>query len=602
MLRGVRHSLVLLAAGTTFAGGGAAAAQSRPEGAVVQPLPGSDEGAELRRHLADLAANPRSVASLVGAGRAALRVGDGQAALGFFARAEEIAPSDARVKAGMASAFVLLGQGDAALRFFAEASRFGAPEAEIARDRGLAYDLSGNPRRAQQDYALILQRGEDAETRRRMALSLAISGHREAGLRALDPLIRNRDRAAFRTRAFVLALTGDATGAAQAVDSAMPGQGAAMAPFLSRLAALNPAQKAMAVHFGHFPADGRAVQMAQAIDTSAHPAAVALTGAAPAAPTRFAQQVARPQARTPTPAAQQPRRRVALADPVTRRDDDLDRSERIGPGSRAEGRRPLGPVRSTSSNRSTPQPARSTAAATPAPTTTQPVRTATAQPLEIPPAMRTDPAPARQETAAPPVDAAPAIVRETPIVTQETPPAEEAPARIVVQDTPRPVAQEPAAPAPPAPAAGDLSDIAALVQSLPAEEESRRAAPPAAQRSATTAQPRPQAVRTTTPTRTAARTPAAPPHPSRHWVQIANGERSAFSFQLGRLRQAAPELLRTRTAYWARNGATSERLLVGPFATSAEAQAFVTQLSRKNVAAFPWTSDAGEEVERLPAR
>jgi len=651
MLRGVRRSLVLLAAGTAYAGGSAAAAQSRPAGAVVQPLPGGDEGAELRRHLADLGANPRSVSSLIGAGRAAIRVGDGQAALGFFARADEIAPGDARVKAGMASAFVLLGQSEAALRFFAEASRLGAPEVEIARDRGLAYDLTGNPRRAQQDYALVLQRGEDSETRRRMALSLAISGHREAGLRALDPLIQGRDRAAYRTRAFVLALTGDANGAAQAVDTAMPGQGAAMAPFLSRLAELNPAQKAMAVHFGHFPADGRPVQMAQAVDTTAHPAAVALTGAAPEAPstpTRFAQQAARPQQRTAAPVQQQ-RRRVALADPVTRRDDELDRSERIGPGSRSsEGRRPLRPVRSTATaereqpvRSSTPpansaaQPAVRTAAPSPAPAS-RPLQTASAPPLEIPPAMRQDPAPApaRQETSSPvrqqpapvaqpqpqqqPAATAPIVVRETarPIVqetlsvVQETPPP-------AVQETPAAAREEapaPAAPAPATPVVEDFSDVAELVRSLPAEEEARRtAAPqrttPAPTRSTpartTPAQTRtatPGAARSTSPARTAARTPASPPHPSRHWVQIANGERTAFAFQLGRLRQAAPELLRTRTAYWARNGATSERLLIGPFATAAEAQAFVTQLSRKNVAAFTWTSDAGEEVERLPTR
>jgi tetratricopeptide (TPR) repeat protein len=642
MLRGVRRSLVLLAAGTAYAGGTAAAAQHAP-GAIVQPLPGNDGGAELRRHLADLAANPRSVASLVGAGRAAIRVGDGEAALGFFARAEEIVPNDARVKAGMASAFVLLGRGDAALRFFAESSRYGAPESEIARDRGLAYDLTGNPRRAQQDYAMVLQRGEDAETRRRMALSLAISGHREAGLRALDPLLRNHDRAAYRTRAFVLALTGDAAGASQAVDAAMPGQGSAMAPFLSRLAGLNPAQKAMAVHFGHFPADGRPVQMAQAVDTTPYPAAVALTGAAPTAtaPGRFAQQVARPQQRTAAaqqPQQQQPRRRVALAQPVTRRDDELDRSERIGPGSRSEGRRPLAPVRANAQAAREQQPAAAArsvpAASSPAPAQTQPIRIASAPPLEIPPAMRQDPPPAasqqtvpavRQDPPAPvrqqpvpaprqaPPAAAEALPQETPVVLQEAPPT------VVRQDVPASAASEPPAePAPPpatSPAVADFSDVAALVQSLPTEEDppARRAPPTSRPATAparsTPAQATPSQSRTATPaagrsaaaSRTTARTPAPPPHPSRHWVQIANGERSAFAFQLGRLRQSAPELLRNRQAWWAKNG-NSERLLVGPFATEAEARAFVTQLSRKDVASFPWTSDAGEEVERLPAR
>jgi len=598
LLRGVRRGLVLLAAGTAYAaGGGTAAAQSRAPGAVVQPLPAADEGAELRRHLADLAANPRSLASLIGAGRAAVRVGDGEAALGFFARAEEVAPSDARVKAGMASAYVLLGQPQAALRLFAEAARLGAPEVEVARDRGLAHDLSGNPRRAQQDYLLVLHRGDDPETRRRLALSLAVSGHRDAALRALDPLLRRHDRAAYRTRAFVLALTGDANGAAQAVDGAMPGQGAPMAPFLSRLGSLGPAQKAMAVHFGHFPADGRAVQTA-AVDTSPLPAAVAFTGAAPSAPTRFAAAA--------QPAPRGTRRRAALAEPVgSRREGARDRAagrrEPVATAStapRSSGRRTIvtsvadipgaGPIK-PDEPAAQPQPGFSTP---PAAQAGEPVRIASSQPLEIPPAMR-------QEPAATPVRREP---EPQPAVRQDSPPP-----AVVRQIRPAAAREEPAAsPAAEAPAVPAFSDVAALVQSLPVEEEPRPAASGPSRDAAT--RPAAAPARTTAaPARTgraASRPPArpaAPPHPSRHWVQIANGDRSAFAFQLGRLRQSAPELLRARTAYWARNGG-SARLLVGPFATAAAARAFVNQLAREDVSAFPWTSEAGEEVARLPAR
>ena len=634
MLRGARRSFALLAAGTTLAAGGAAVAQV-PRGAVVQPLPAPDQGAELRRYLADLAANPRSVSSLVGAGRAALRVGDGQAALGFFARAEEIAPADARVKAGMASAFVLSGRSDAALRYFADAARLGAPEIELARDRGLAYDMSGNPRRAQQDYALVLQRGEDAETRRRMALSLAISGHRDAALRAIDPLIRSRDTAAYRTRAFVLALTGDANAAAQAVDAAMPGQGAAMAPFLARLSGLNPAQKAMAVHFGHFPADGRPVQMAQGIDTSAHPAAVALTGAAPLVSARpTAQPIARRRTALAAPVNREPRRRPG---------EELDRSARIGPGSRTDTRRPASEVRTAASTPvARPQPARQQP--TPQPgfsagtvQTRQPAQVAARQPLEIPPAMRQDIPPAmRQDPPQPARQDPPQPVRQDPPRSTATEPAaaavgEPAPSFSPPSPTidsslpaarPSPAAEtelagaEPAATPAPTPA---FSDIAALVQSLPAEEEARAAAaraaaprvtPPARQTTTpsrtTTAANRataPAASRTGTAgsTRTAARTPAAPAHPARHWVQIANGAPGALAFELGRIRRAAPALMQGRTAWSAANGA-SGRLLVGPFETTAAARAFINQLARVDVAAFPWSSRAGEEVARLPAR
>ncbi|HWT12469.1 MAG TPA: tetratricopeptide repeat protein, partial [Allosphingosinicella sp.] len=247
-----------------------------PRGAVVQPL-GPDNGAELRRHLTTLADNPRSLDALIGAGRAANESGDAEAALSFFGRADELSPRNPRIKAGMASALVQMGRAQAALNLFAQAIALGAPEAEIAGDRGLAYDMIGDPRRAQRDYTLALRRRDDAELRRRLALSLAISGQRDAALRMIDPQLRRNDRAAWRTQAFVLALTGDAAGATRTAQGTMPpGAAAAMAPFLARLVVLSPAQKAMAVHFGHFPSDGRARADSGVADTSADPGAVAL--------------------------------------------------------------------------------------------------------------------------------------------------------------------------------------------------------------------------------------------------------------------------------------------------------------------------------------
>src|SRR5690606_13476690 len=125
---------------------------------------------------------------------------------------EEVAPRDGEVKAGMGSAFVLMEEPEAALRFFAEAEALGEAEASFAKDRGLAYDLTGDSPRAQADYAIALKRRDEPETRERLALSLAISGDREGALAAIDRLVRNQDRSAWRTRAFVLALTGDTAG------------------------------------------------------------------------------------------------------------------------------------------------------------------------------------------------------------------------------------------------------------------------------------------------------------------------------------------------------------------------------------------------------
>ncbi|HYJ82425.1 MAG TPA: SPOR domain-containing protein, partial [Allosphingosinicella sp.] len=214
--------------------------------------------AALSRNLRSLAANPKSVTSLMGAGRAALDLGDAQAALTFFARAEEQMPRDGRVKMWIASALVQLQQPHAALKFFRDAAELGVPAADFARDRGLAHDIAGNPREAQRDYRLALLKGRDDETTRRLALSLAISGEREPALRLLEDQLLVRDRAAERARVLVLALTGDTAAATRAVQAAMPGpQAGAMSPFLARLPTLSPADRALAVHLGVFPQDGR---------------------------------------------------------------------------------------------------------------------------------------------------------------------------------------------------------------------------------------------------------------------------------------------------------------------------------------------------------
>ena len=61
------------------------------------------------------------------------------------------------------------------------------------------------------------------------------------------------DAAGARTRAFVLALTGDANGAKGAIDAAMPGSSSNMAYFFRKLPALRSDQKAAAVNLGIFP-------------------------------------------------------------------------------------------------------------------------------------------------------------------------------------------------------------------------------------------------------------------------------------------------------------------------------------------------------------
>ncbi len=236
-----------------------AAAQSS-----YSPYAESPSGA-LARYVRTLASSPRDFSALIGAGRAALALGDTDAAAGFFARADEVSPNSPLPQAGMGAVSVANGDARAALPYFARAQQLGAPVATFGADRGLAYDLLGQQAQAQADYRAALGGIDGDEARRRLALSLAISGIKAEALQTLIPLQSKGDAAAGRIRAFVLALTGDSRGAMAAIDAAMPGSWSRVAPFLQRLPALAPAQKAAAVNLGIFPdADGVAYASASA--------------------------------------------------------------------------------------------------------------------------------------------------------------------------------------------------------------------------------------------------------------------------------------------------------------------------------------------------
>jgi hypothetical protein len=99
-----------------------------------------------------------------------------------------------------------------------------------------------------------------------------------------------------------------------------------------------------------------------------------------------------------------------------------------------------------------------------------------------------------------------------------------------------------------------------------------------------------------------AKKPSAPAEPSRHWVQVAGGaDKAALPRELARLKAKAPTLLAARGGWTAPLNATN-RLLVGPFKSGGEAQAFVNQLKAADLSAFAWTSAAGEKIEKLAAK
>ncbi|HEX8222387.1 MAG TPA: SPOR domain-containing protein [Allosphingosinicella sp.] len=566
----------------------------------------------LSRNLRSLAANPKSATALMGAGKAALELGDAQAALTFFARAEEQLPRDGRIKMWIGTALVHLQQPHAALKFFRDATDLGVPVAELARDRGLAHDVAGSPREAQRDYRLALQRGRDDEATRRLALSLAISGEREPALRLIEDQLLVRDRAAERTRALILALTGDTAGATRAAQAAMPGpQASAMSPFLARLPTLSPTGRALAVHLGIFPSDGRTAAPAT---YAANDFANAVTDAGRPDP---AQTLLQRRQTPPEPASSAPRRRPGSEAPAATASvapTPVGRNSRSGATASASVR--PAPVRPTTTARSggvnpawalsrgldpTPPARRAEPrqkAAEPAPQPTKPASETVI--ASVSPGF---------SIAAPQSQSAPTPVVETPVQPAPTPVVESP-----VQPEPRPAetqiaAAEPTVPPPAAtqiaaadppvpapqsegtPAGSRLADLSAAIATVDDPEAAPVKPKPAARAAAAAAKP---------PAKKAK--PAPPAEPSRVWVQVAGGaQKAALPREFDRLKAKAPKLLGGRTAWTAPLNATN-RLLVGPFPGSREAQAFVNQLKTADLSAFAWTSEAGQKIEKLPAK
>lgn len=335
----------LRAAALTLAGI-AIAIPSLPSAALAQAVPVYAEtpADALARNVRILATSPRDFNALVSAGKAALQLGDAQAAAGFFGRAEEVSPNSPLPKAGMGAALVATGDPDGALVYFAQAQRLGASIASFGCDRGLAYDLKGNQVAAQTDYRAALSGTDRDEARRRLALSLAISGQKSLALETLQPLLQRHDAGAWRVRALVLALSGDLVSAKAALDSRMPGASASMDPFFRRLPTLTSGQKAAAVHLGIFPDSGVALASASAGEdrlaaieqflAQPQPAAPAIQAAPPPPQYNYAASPPAASARPTAPVrlASVSRTQVQAESPV----DDLIETKRVpsNPGGR----------------------------------------------------------------------------------------------------------------------------------------------------------------------------------------------------------------------------------------------------------------------------
>lgn len=272
---------------------------------VVQPLPPA-AAQDLSNALSRLAADADNVDAMLDAGEAALALGDIDAAIGFFGRARQNAPENSRISLGMARAYVASRRPVEALRFFAEAEAAGVSNERMAADRGLAFDLVGDGASAQALYRLAMEGGAGSQVARQLALSQAISGDRKGFEATLLPLLEKGDHAAFRTRAFGLAILGDTQDAIKiARDMMQPNMAARIEPYLRYMTRLTPAQQAAAGNLGVFPSSGSVGRDTPAI------------ARANVAPPRLAERAAPPPPSPPAPArAMQPDRQLAPAGPA----------------------------------------------------------------------------------------------------------------------------------------------------------------------------------------------------------------------------------------------------------------------------------------------
>ena len=209
---------------------------------------------ELRAAMRRISFNPSDADALADAGNASLLLGDANAALNFFTRANAIRPNNSRIVSGLATATVRTENPFEALRLFDDAVRLGASERSIAADRALAFDLLGNFGRAQQDYQLARTVASSDDIIIRQAVSLSLAGQKEQADAMLLPLLQRNSPMAWRARAFMLAARGDLRESNKVAQGFMDATSAQkMERFFRLMPNLTGAQQAAAIHLGHFP-------------------------------------------------------------------------------------------------------------------------------------------------------------------------------------------------------------------------------------------------------------------------------------------------------------------------------------------------------------
>ena len=531
--------------------------QATPAAPIISEPAGA---AELRAAMRRISINPSDADAMADAGNASLVLGDANAALNFFTRANALRPGSSRIVSGLATATVRTENPFEALRLFDQAVSLGANERAIALDRALAFDLLGNFNRAQQDYKLARTASISDDLVIRQAVSLSLAGQKDAADAMLLPLLERNSATAWRARAFMLAARGDVRESTKVAQGFMDASSVLrMERFFRLMPSLTDAQKAAAIHLGHFPtgqALGRDSEQVRRI-ASTLPQTPAVSGdnrlipsgaalGPKAAPSRDSKNS--PKTETPRLGVASARGKVDV--PQTTRIASVSNTAQPAP----ETARPL--VSATSAKpASTPTPAAITPAPAPAPTTAE------AMPAVITP----QPAQSSGSTIEPLLTAqAPAVAVQAP------------------------------EPAPAAPVASSRFDLAAIVEAIDIPESEQRPSQV------------PVDLKKLKPVvkvdpKLAAKAKAEKEHPARFWVQIATGNADALGFDYRKLSKTYAALLKSRNAFTAEWGRT-DRLLVGPFADQKAAKKWEGDYKKAGGDAFMWKSEIGEVVNPLKTK
>lgn len=507
--------------------------------AVVPNIVEPAGAVELRDAMRRISFNPSDADALADAGNASLLLGDANAALNFFTRANAIRPNNSRIVSGLAIATVRTENPFEALRLFDDAVRLGASERSIAADRALAFDLLGNFGRAQQDYQLARTVASSDDIIIRQAVSLSLAGQKEQADAMLVPLLQRNSPTAWRARAFMLAARGDLRESNKVAQGFMDAASAQkMERFFRLMPNLTGAQQAAAIHLGHFPTSQ-------------------LVG-------RDSEQVRRVAA-----TAQQPG--VAPS------------QNRLIPSGAPLGTKPTAARDAKSEAKPQSKPDRKT-------------QERTEVQAAVPTTPRPDPVVAKVDLAATVAGTTPTA--QEPVSLAAATPPQPAPAKIIAAPT-----SEPASTASAPTSAGFSLDAIVGAIEIPESEQRpsevpvdlkklKPVTPKAAADASKAAKIDPKA---------AAKAKLEAANPARIWVQIATGEASGLGFDYRKLTKSNPILFKAQKPWTSPWGKTA-RLLVGPFPDVKAAKKWEGEFKKAGGDAFMWKSEIGVPVDALKVK